>query len=101
VFPDRITVLHRIRSLSKVDADRFTLEAVILSEKHRRVAAKCVEEIVVYDYRLGKKAAMDEWLWAGLQRVVEEQEQWKEQCQAQLKQLDEAVTQAESQNGYR
>ena len=101
VFPDRITVLHKLRPTLKPDSDSFTLDALILSEKHRRVAAKCVEEIVVYDYRLGKKAPMDDWVYKGLNRIVEEQELWKQQCQLKLRELDEAVEDVERQNGYK
>ncbi len=31
--------------------DSFVLEVIILSERQQRVAARCVEDIVVYDYR--------------------------------------------------
>jgi hypothetical protein len=92
--------LHKIRPLSKPEADQFTLNAVVLSEKHRRVAAKCVEEIVVYDYRIGKKAPMDEWVFKVLRRISEEQEEWKEKCQARIRQLDAEVTAVEEANGY-
>jgi acyl-CoA thioesterase FadM len=100
VFPDRITVLHKLRPILKPDADSFTLDALILSEKNRRVAAKCVEEIVVYDYRLGKKAPMDDWVYEGLSRILEEQELWKQQCQLKLRELDGVVQDVERQNGY-
>jgi hypothetical protein len=64
------------------------------------VAAKCVEEIVVYDYRLGRKAPMDDWVYGGLRRIFEEQEQWRQQCLLKLIELDEAIKDVERQNGY-
>jgi hypothetical protein len=93
-------VLHKIRPLSKPDADQFTLDAVVLSEKHRRVAAKLVEEIVVYDYRVGKKAPMDDWVFRVLQKISEEQERWKERCQARIRQLNADIADVEKANGY-
>ncbi|KAI5801213.1 thioesterase-like superfamily-domain-containing protein [Geopyxis carbonaria] len=47
-FPDRVSVFHK---LGKVGEDSFTLDVTILSEKHQRVAARCVEDIVVYNYK--------------------------------------------------
>jgi len=57
-WPDRITVLHKLREEPAMDTDSFVLDVVILSEKHRRPAARCVEDIVVYDYKKAKKAPL-------------------------------------------
>ncbi|KAF1982055.1 hypothetical protein K402DRAFT_397946 [Aulographum hederae CBS 113979] len=57
-WPDRITVLHKLRSEPTQDTDSFFLDVLILSERHRRTAARCVEDIVVYDYRKGKKTPL-------------------------------------------
>lgn len=53
-----MTVLHKLRSEPKPDADHFILDVVILSELHRRPAARCVEDIVIYDYQAAKKAPL-------------------------------------------
>ncbi|KAI5789419.1 thioesterase-like superfamily-domain-containing protein [Pyronema domesticum] len=47
VFPDRVTVYHK---LALKGSDHFFLDVMILSEKHQRPAARCIEDIVVYDY---------------------------------------------------
>lgn len=57
-WPDRVTVLHKLRSEPKLDTDHFILDVLILSELHRRPAARCVEDIVVYDYQSAKKAPL-------------------------------------------
>ncbi|KAJ9647066.1 hypothetical protein H2199_002052 [Coniosporium tulheliwenetii] len=57
-WPDRVTVLHKLRSKPELDTDSFILDVIILSELHRRPAARCVEDIVVYDYKRGKKTPL-------------------------------------------
>lgn len=57
-YPDRVTVLHKLRSEPQLDTDHFILDVLILSELHRRPAARCVEDIVVYDYKMAKKAPL-------------------------------------------
>ncbi|KAF2011736.1 hypothetical protein BU24DRAFT_355025 [Aaosphaeria arxii CBS 175.79] len=57
-YPDRVTVLHRLRSKPSAQMDHFILDVLILSELHRRPAARCVEDIVVYDYQQAKKAPL-------------------------------------------
>lgn len=56
-FPDRVTVYHRLASNPEEVGGAFTLEVLLLSERYRRVTAKCVEDIVVYDYRKAARAA--------------------------------------------
>ena len=54
-YPDRVTAYHKLRALPLASHESFTLDVLILSEKHRRPAARCVEDIVLYDYRSSKK----------------------------------------------
>ncbi len=54
-YPDHVTVYHKLRTLPAPDCDSFILDVVILSEKHRRPAARCIEDVVLYDYRKSKK----------------------------------------------
>ncbi|KAL1602659.1 hypothetical protein SLS60_006076 [Paraconiothyrium brasiliense] len=76
-YPDRVTVLHKLRSKPKADTDHFILDVLILSELHRRVAARCVEDIVIYDYRAAKKSAMKPFMVEKLQQTFELQERAK------------------------
>jgi Thioesterase-like superfamily len=100
-FPDRITVLHKLRKLSSDTPDTFKLDVVILSEKTRRVAARCEEEIVVYDYRVAKKAPMDDWVASAFEIIIEEQEGWQEKCKEKLRDVDGQLRELEVQIGYR
>ncbi|KAJ4348518.1 uncharacterized protein N0V89_009895 [Didymosphaeria variabile] len=77
-YPDRVTVLHKLRSKPKADTDHFILDVLILSELHRRVAARCVEDIVIYDYKAAKKSSMKPFMVEKLQETFELQERAKE-----------------------
>ena len=57
-FPDKVTVYHKLGSQPTDNTDSFVLDVLILSEVHQRPAARCVEDIVVYDYREGKKTPL-------------------------------------------
>jgi len=45
--------------MPKANADAVILDVLILSEKHRRPAARCVEDVVFYDYRHAKKLTLE------------------------------------------
>lgn len=57
-WPDRISVYHKLAAEPTSETDSFVLDALILSERQQRPAARCVEDIVFYDYKKGKKAAL-------------------------------------------
>jgi hypothetical protein len=59
-----------------------------------------MEEIVYYDYELGKKAALDSWAYQDLQVIQKEQEEWTKQCRAKLESIDKQLKQIEKDNGY-
>lgn len=54
-YPDRVSAYHRLLELPTPESDGFRLGVIILSEKHRRPAARCLEENVFYDYRANQK----------------------------------------------
>lgn len=57
-YPDRVTVYHKLASEPSKNTETFALDVLILSERHRRAAARCVEEVVVYDYKVGTKTPL-------------------------------------------
>ena len=77
-WPDRVTVLHKLRSEPLPDTDHFILDVLILSELHRRPAARCVEDIVVYDYKAARKAPLKPFMVDKFKETWELQEQAKE-----------------------
>ncbi|KAK0727472.1 thioesterase-like superfamily-domain-containing protein [Lasiosphaeria miniovina] len=60
VYPDNISVYHKLRTKPERDAapSAFMLDCVILSHQHRRIAARLEEDIVIYDYKAARKASM-------------------------------------------
>ncbi|KAL1964328.1 hypothetical protein VTN77DRAFT_7013 [Rasamsonia byssochlamydoides] len=58
-WPDKITVYHKLTRDPSVALSQsaFEQEVLILSEARQRPAARCLEENVIYDYRLQRKAA--------------------------------------------
>jgi hypothetical protein len=89
-YPDRVTVLHKLRNKPTSDSDHFILDVLILSELHKRAAARCVEDIVVYDYKTARKSAMSPFMVTKLQEVFDLQEQAK---QANVKKAADLIEQ--------
>ncbi|KZM22649.1 uncharacterized protein EKO05_0009687 [Ascochyta rabiei] len=94
-WPDRITVLHKLRNQPEQDTDHFLLDVLILSEAHRRTAARCMEDIVVYDYRRAKKSPLPGFMVDKFRKTFEQQEQAKEKNSARVKALLERVRELE------
>jgi hypothetical protein len=91
----RVTVLHKLRNKPESQADHFILDVLILSELHRRPAARCVEDIVVYDYRKGKKSPLAPFMVDKFKETFELQEQAKVKCGERVKVILERVEQLE------
>ncbi|MCJ1254694.1 hypothetical protein MMC24_002509 [Lignoscripta atroalba] len=79
-WPDRVSVYHRLLSCPSPSSSSIDLSVLILSERHRRPAARLVEDIVFYDYRLGKRAALKPFMVDVLQETWEEQERTRSLC---------------------
>ncbi|KAH7145481.1 thioesterase-like superfamily-domain-containing protein [Dactylonectria estremocensis] len=70
-FPDRITVLYKLVEPPIYDSTSLKMEAWILSEQHRRVAARCVDETTIYDYTSGQKSVLRPFMVDKLQLAFE------------------------------
>jgi hypothetical protein len=53
------------------------MEVIILSHENQRPAARCFEDVVIYDYRVGRKANLEPFMVEELQAVYELQEATK------------------------
>lgn len=64
VYPDRISVYHKLRSKPEGNPapSSFILDCIVLSHQHQRVAARLEEDIVVYDYKAGRKTSMPDFM---------------------------------------
>jgi hypothetical protein len=94
-FPDHITVLHKLHTLPKDNTDHFILDVLILSELHQRPAARCIEDIVIYDYKKGKKAPLKPFMAKAFQETFKEQEEAKGKNGDRVRGILERVRQLE------
>ncbi|OJD34749.1 rho guanine nucleotide exchange factor [Diplodia corticola] len=90
-YPDRVTVLHKLRSEPTDETDSFILDVVVLSERHRRPAARCVEDIVVYDYQRGKKTPLKPFMLRQFRETFALQEAAKKKYSERVALLSEQV----------
>ncbi|KAM0454167.1 hypothetical protein ACHAPV_008635 [Trichoderma viride] len=98
-FPDRITVLHKLVTKPDYSSDRFYLDVVVYSEQQRRPAAKCFEDIVVYDYKAAKKAPLKPFMVDELRATFDLQEQRKQDTEKKIAEIHEFVEQVEVSAG--
>ena len=64
---------------------------VILSELHKRPAARCVEDIVVYDYRSARKAPLEGFMAKKFKETWDLQEKAKAEYSQMAKDLTRRV----------
>lgn len=86
-WPDRISVYHKIRVMPKETDSNMLLDVMILSEGKQRIAAKAEEDVVVYNYKEGKKSALPDYMLAQFKRQFEEQEIAKERSGRRLSEI--------------
>jgi Thioesterase-like superfamily len=78
-WPDRISVFHKLGSKPDQSSDSITLDVMIVSEDKQRPAARCVEDIVAYDYRTGQKTKLPTFMRDQFQHSFDLQETAKAQ----------------------
>lgn len=94
-WPDRISVYHKLRAAPTASTDSFILDVLILSERHQRPAARCVEDIVVYDYRLGAKSPLRGFMVDKFRETFELQEESKARNERRVTDLLQRVQRLE------
>lgn len=91
-YPDYTTVLHKLIARPTETSDHVLLEAVVLSEQFRRPAARCFEDIVVFDYKKQKKTPLKGFMVEELQKTYDLQEKsqkdWEERAQELVKSVE-------------
>ncbi len=63
------------------------LDVIILSELHRRPAARCIEDIVLYDYRSGTKIPLRPFMRRVFEETFQLQEKAKYEYGGRVKRL--------------
>ncbi|KAJ5522312.1 hypothetical protein N7527_006427 [Penicillium freii] len=93
--PDKITVYQKLipdpsRHLSAQSA--FRLEVMILSEAHQRPAARCFEDIVIYDYKKNRKTVnIPPFVMEQFETMWKQQEQEKENWRRRIADIENRV----------
>ena len=94
-WPDRVSVYHKLREAPNASTDSFILDVLILSEKYQRPAARCVEDIVVYDYQDRSKAPLRDFMVERFKQTFALQEAAKAKNEAKVKDLLQKVERLE------
>lgn len=74
-YPDHVTVYHKLGTKPEEGMDSFKFDVVILSELNQRIAARCYEDCVFYDYVAGKKTAFKPFMLEALGETWKLQEE--------------------------
>ncbi|UCK57367.1 hypothetical protein AFCA_000296 [Aspergillus flavus] len=93
-YPDEVTVYHKVAhdpSSSHSHKDAFHLQAVIISEAKQRPAARVHEDLVIYDYKRGKKAEMPPFMLDQFKSTWELQEKAKTFWQQRILDIEARV----------
>lgn len=94
-WPDHISVFHKLRELPRDGDSNFVLEVMILSELQQRPAARCEEDIVMYDYKAGRKTSIMPFMMRAFTETWEAQEEARRRAAERIEELEGAVRQLE------
>lgn len=97
-WPDHVSIYHKLRAAPQPGrTDSFILDVLIMSERHQRPAARCVEDIVVYDYRAAQKTPLPPFMQRVLLDTWRQQEEARKVNTARVRQLLDRVRQLEKE----
>ncbi|KAH6654934.1 thioesterase-like superfamily-domain-containing protein [Truncatella angustata] len=91
MYPDRVSVYHKLRSLPTPSDTSLILDCVILSHKHRRIAARTEEDVVIYDYKTARKTVMPPFIMEVFQDTFRQQQEETNRSRARIWQLIKEV----------
>jgi hypothetical protein len=95
-WPDSISVFHKLAHRPSPNDSHFILDVMILSELYQRPAARCVEDIVVYDYKIGKKVEIRPFMMKAFEHAWEEQESAKRRIEDRIRVVEGRVADIEA-----
>lgn len=95
VWPDKVSVYHKLiqdPSSQASATSSFELHVMIVSEVHQRPAARCYEDIVTYDYRVGRKtSALPPFMVDQFKAIWDLQEEAKRTWQQRIMEIEDQV----------
>ncbi|EEY14897.1 conserved hypothetical protein [Verticillium alfalfae VaMs.102] len=95
-YPDQVTVVYKLAERPTYASDHLKLDALLLSEQHRRVAARCIEEVTIYDYRAAKKAVLPPHMVDRLAETYELQEEARREFDERANGVFKAIQEIEA-----
>lgn len=97
-WPDQISVYHKLRSAPTASSDSFMLDVLILSERHQRAAARCVEDLVIFDYGQDRKTRLKDFMVKAFQDIWMAQEEQKDKNKKRVRELLSRVGRLEKES---
>ncbi|OAG39383.1 hypothetical protein AYO21_06399 [Fonsecaea monophora] len=95
-WPDRVSVYHKLRYRPDESTDSLILDVLIMSEVRQRPAARCLEDVVVYDYRVGKKSTLEPFMLEEFKKTFDLQEAAKKENHAKIEWIEQRVRSLET-----
>ncbi|KAK2846332.1 hypothetical protein FQN49_005828 [Arthroderma sp. PD_2] len=103
MFPDQISVYHKLTNEPPSPSDpnprpfsNLHLDVMIMSEAKQRPAARCEEDVVLYDYRVAKKLTdLPAWMLVQYRKLWEAQEEAKKVNRAKVQDIETRVRELE------
>ena len=83
--------MHKLLAKPTYESTNVEMEVIIFSHQHRRAAARCFEDIVIYDYRVGKKASLEPFMVDELRAVYELQEAARQKAVGEVLELQRSL----------
>jgi acyl-CoA thioesterase FadM len=96
-WPDKISVYHKLHSRPDENTASMMLDVMILSEAKQRPAARCLEDVVVYDYKVAKKTSLPLYMLEQFQLTWELQEQARQRGLAAISGMEDRLRSIEQQ----
>lgn len=95
-YPDQVTAVYKLAEKPTYASDHLKLDGLLLSEQHRRVAARCIEEVTIYDYRAAKKAVLPPHMVDRLAETFELQEEARREFDERANGVIKAIEEIEA-----
>ncbi|CAK7205680.1 hypothetical protein SEUCBS139899_008459 [Sporothrix eucalyptigena] len=98
-YPDAISVYHRLRVSPEEDPQTTSLflDCIVLSHRHKRIAARLYEDVSFYDYRIAAKTQMPEFVRAVLIDIWQQQQREMVEARSRISELVGMVERLETQ----
>ncbi|KAI8716723.1 hypothetical protein NCS52_00966600 [Fusarium sp. LHS14.1] len=96
-FPDHVTVLYKLSERPRYDSTSLLMEGWILSDQHRRLAAKCIDDTAIYDYTTGKRSVLKPFMVEKFQETYDRQMESQIKCDKDARDVIAAVEGLERQ----